>query len=69
MNNLPLEVEVTYLGEKEKCYNMDVRVFLGDKQIKSDELSKLKIKNASIDRIVNDVVDRNKVKCDNAKSA
>ena len=48
---------------------MEVRVFLGDKQIKSDELSKLKIKNASIDRIVNDVVDRNKVKCDNAKSA
>ena len=43
---------------------MNVRVFLGDKQIKSDELSKLKIKNASIDRIVNDVVDRNDIRND-----
>ena len=48
---------------------MNVRVFLGDKQVNSDEVSKLKIKIASIDRIINDVVNRNKVKCDNAKSA
>lgn len=48
---------------------MNVRVFLGDKQIKSDELSELKIKNVSIDRIINDVVDRNRGKHDNAKSA
>ena len=36
-----------------------VRVFLDGKQIESSELHKLIIKNASVDRIINDVIDRN----------
>jgi len=36
-----------------------VRVFLDGKQIESSELHKLTIKNASVDRIINDVIDRN----------
>lgn len=36
-----------------------VRVFLGDKQIESSELHRLTIFNTSVDRIINDVVDRN----------
>lgn len=36
-----------------------VRVFLGDKLIESSELHKLTIVNASVDRIINDIIDRN----------
>ena len=36
-----------------------VRVFLGNEQIESSELHKLTIKNAYIDKVINDVIDRN----------
>ena len=36
-----------------------VRVFLDGKQIESSELHKLTIKNAYIDKLINDVIDRN----------
>ena len=36
-----------------------VRVFLGDKLIESSELHKLTILNPTVDRTINDVVDRN----------
>lgn len=36
-----------------------VRVFLGNEQIESSELHRLTIANSSIDKIINDVIDRN----------
>ena len=36
-----------------------VRVFLGNEQIESSELHRLTITNSSIDKIINDVIDRN----------
>lgn len=36
-----------------------VRVFLGEQLIESSELHKLTISNACVDRIINDVIDRN----------
>lgn len=38
-----------------------VRVFLGEKELSPEEVKELKICNTSVDRIVNDVVDRNSV--------
>ena len=36
----------------------DVRIFLGDKEIKPTEIHKLIISNKPIDRIVNSIVDK-----------
>lgn len=36
-----------------------VRVFLGDKLIESSDLHKLTIKSTYIDKLINDVIDRN----------
>lgn len=36
-----------------------VRIFIDNKQVKPSELRGLTIKNATIDRIINDVVERN----------
>lgn len=38
---------------------LKVRIFIQDKQIDTDKLNQIVIKNATIDRIVNDVIDRN----------
>lgn len=35
-----------------------VRIFLGENMVKSSDLVKLTISNPTIDRIVNDIVDR-----------
>ena len=35
-----------------------VRIFIGEQQVELSELSKITISNPTIDRIVNDVVDR-----------
>ena len=35
-----------------------VRIFLGENMVKSSDLAKLTISNPTIDRIVNDIVDR-----------
>jgi hypothetical protein len=36
-----------------------VRIFIDNKQVKPSELRNLTIKNTTVDRIVNDVVERN----------
>ena len=36
-----------------------VRIYIDNKQIKSSDLRDLTIKNTTIDRIINDVVERN----------
>ena len=38
--------------------NLNVRVFLDGKEIKSSELSNITISNWTVDRIINDVVER-----------
>lgn len=35
-----------------------VRIFAGDKQLNPEDVSKLVIHNATVDRIVNDIADR-----------
>ncbi len=36
-----------------------VRIFIDNKQVKPSEVRNLTIKNATVDRIINDVVERN----------
>ena len=55
MANLP----IIYNRKDGLIMEIKVRVFLDGKQIESSELHKLIIKNASVDRIINDVIDRN----------
>ena len=38
--------------------NLNVRVFLDGKEIKVSELTNITISNATVDRIINDVVER-----------
>lgn len=47
--------------------NIKVRVYLGEKLIEPSELHKICIKCPSIDRIVNDIVDRNADRSEGAK--
>lgn len=37
---------------------IQVRIFIGNKQVELSDLSKITISNPTIDRIVNDIVDR-----------
>ena len=55
MANLP----IIYNRKDGLIMEIKVRVFLDGKQIESSELHKLTIKNAYIDKVINDVIDRN----------
>ena len=55
MANLP----IIYNRKDGLIIEIILRVFLDGKQIESSELHKLTIKNAYIDKVINDVIDRN----------
>lgn len=42
-----------------------VRIFLDENMVKSSDLAKLIITNPTVDRIVNDIVDRQDFSCEN----
>ena len=53
------KLPIIYNRKDDLIMEIKVRVFLGDKLIESSDLHKLTIKSTYIDKLINDVIDRN----------